>query len=147
MHHEVADLEIALPIHDRVSLRLGGYVGNAGGSDLPLHRRFYMGGVVPSAVFGPTHPGFLGLGPQERSGRAAQILRGAVQYAYREGRYLMVGIDAGGAGESWRFDRDDYTVGWGASLGLASIVGPVILTVHGRSLSDAGISFRVGRAF
>ncbi|MEQ9397873.1 MAG: patatin-like phospholipase family protein [Longimicrobiales bacterium] len=147
MHHELADVEVALPLHARVSLRLGGYLGNQGGSDLPLQRRFYVGGVVPSAVFAPTHPRFLGLGPQERSGRAVQIVRGALQYEYRDGRYLALGVDAGGARESWRFDRDDYTVGWGASLGLASIVGPVILTVHGRSLSDAGVSFRVGRAF
>lgn len=147
MHHEVADVEVAFPLHERVSLRLGGYLGNAGGSDLPLHRRFHVGGVVTSAVFAPTHPRFLGLGPQERSGAAAQIARGALQLEYRQGRYLVVGVDAGGASESWGFDRDAYTVGWGASLGFASIVGPVTLTVHGRSVGDAGLSFRVGRTF
>ena len=143
----VADILVARSPAPGVTILAGAFLGTAGGSNVPLHRRLYLGGVRSSAVFPSTQPAFLGLRPQERSGSAAQVVRAAVRWEFQSDRHITLAVDGGGVGEKWRMDRDAYTIGWGATLSAPTIIGPASLTLHGQSMRDTGLSISVGRVF
>jgi hypothetical protein len=136
-----------IPVHDRLSVALGGYLGTASGTGLPEYRRFLVGGVLPSAVFAATQPGLLGLSAQERDGTVARIGRVGLQWEVRNERFVTLRLDVGGVAEGWTASQGGTEVGWGVSLGATSIVGPIALGLDGGASHGARLSVGVGRTF
>ena len=132
----VGDVEQILPLPWSSVLRLRALAGVARGADLPVHRVFFLGGTIPSPAFPETQPIFWGLKPNERSGRAVQVIRASVQKEIANEVYGTVGVNVGNALPRWRIRSSDYIAGWGASLGMATPIGPVELTASGRRLDD-----------
>lgn len=144
-HHVLqVDRRVALPA--RASLLLGAHLGFTAGRDVPLHRRFHLGGDHPSPIYRSTQPTFAGLHTQSESGNAVLVLRGGVQVEVLDGRFLRVWADAGEARSGWRVMPEDWHVGWGVSLGSSSIVGPLSVTLTGGG-GELHWSFNVGRRF
>ena len=52
-------------------------LGYAGGTNLPIHDHFFLGGSVPSTVWPTQFVPFLGLDPQSRSGTSVEVWQGA----------------------------------------------------------------------
>ncbi len=130
----VADVEQILGLTRSTVLRLRAIAGSARGSDLPVHRVFSLGGTIPSPAFPETQPIFWGLKPNERAGRAVQLIRVSVQREIFNDVYGTIGVNVGNALERWRVRADDYIAGWGASLGMSTPIGPIELTASGRHL-------------
>ncbi|HET6702350.1 MAG TPA: hypothetical protein VFH14_11125, partial [Gemmatimonadaceae bacterium] len=130
----VADVEQILGLTRSTVLRLRAIAGSARGSDLPIHRVFFLGGTIPSPAFPETQPVFWGLKPNERAGRAVQLIRVSAQREILDEVYGTIGVNVGNALERWRVRADDYIAGWGASLGMATPIGPIELTASGRRL-------------
>jgi NTE family protein len=130
----VVDVEQILGLTRTTVLRLRAIAGAAHGSDLPVHRGFFLGGTIPSPAFPETQPTFWGLKPNERSGRAVQVARASVQKEIFSDVYGTVGVNVGNAFDGWKYRDADYIAGWAASLGMATPIGPVELTASGRRL-------------
>ena len=128
------DVEQLLRLPWATVLRLRAIAGVAHGGDLPVHRVFFLGGTLPSPAFPETQPIFWGLKPNERSGRAVQVLRVSLQKEIVNEVYGTLGVNVGNALDRWRIRSSDYIAGWGASLGMATPIGPVELTASGRRL-------------
>jgi NTE family protein len=129
-------LDMPVSLNRKTVFRVGGTVGGAAGDGLPLHHMFFLGGVYPTAVFGETQPAFLGLKLQERWGRAVQVFRLSLRREIRSRVFATAAINAGNAFPTWEFSPEDYTVGWGLSLGVGTPIGPVEATIHGRSAEE-----------
>jgi NTE family protein len=137
-----------LPLHARVTLDLGASAGYARGPGLPAHRRFFIGGAHPSAVFRATHPLFHGLESQEQSGRAVQIARAGLRVEVRSGAYVRAGVDVGGVRDEWVFPMERPMTGWALAAGAGSLVGPITLEVSKLWADrDPRVSVSVGRQF
>jgi NTE family protein len=130
----VFDVEQILGLTPTMVLRVRAIAGASHGRDLPVHRQFFLGGTLPSPAFPETQPIFWGLKPQERTGRAVQVVRVAAQKEIFSDVYGTVGVNVGNALDSWRLRFAGYVAGWGASLGMATPIGPVELTASGRRL-------------
>jgi NTE family protein len=130
------DVEQLLRLPWTTVLRLRAIAGVSRGSDLPVHRVFFLGGTIPSPAFPETQPIFWGLKPNERSGRAVQVLRVSLQKEIVNEVYGTVGFNVGNTLDRWRIRSSDHIAGWGASLGMATPIGPVELTASGRRLDD-----------
>lgn len=142
------DVEQLVPLSRRTVLRLRGIAGGGSGDDLPLHRRFFLGGVHHSPAFPETQPIFWGLEPQERHGAAVHVARVSLQREILRDVFATVGVNVGNAFERWAPNEFAYIAGWGASLGLATPIGPIEATVSGRNLGDwPTFSLNIGPAF
>lgn len=146
--HITARGRVYLPLHDRWTLDLGGFVGHARGEDLPLHRQFFVGGSHPSAVFAQTHPLFHGLPREELTGTSAQVGRVGLRWLGPRGLRMRAGLDVGGTLSEWRFPMTDPFIGWSLGAGLSTLIGPVWLEWGDvtEGYSDR-LSVSVGRRF
>jgi outer membrane protein assembly factor BamA len=132
----VLDIEQILPLTRTAVVRVRGIAGAARGNDFPVHRLFFLGGSLPSPAFPETQPIFWGLKPQERTGKGVQVVRVSVQKEILSELYGTIGVNVGNAFDRWEFPSSDYIAGWGASLGMATPIGPAELTVSGRRLGQ-----------
>lgn len=128
------DLEQVVPLGGGTVLRGRAVLGGTTGSTAPAHRRFRLGGAYPSTVYGENQPPFWGLHPQEREGGAVHLLRLSLQQELGTGIFATVGGNVGNVLPQWEWRPDDYLAGWAAALGASTPLGPVELTLHGRSL-------------
>ena len=146
--HHLLDAQKVVPLRADVGLHLRAVAGASWGDDLPLHRRFFLGGTYPAGVFPETQPPFLGLNPQERLGRALQLLRAGVQWELRDQTFATFSANTGNAFDDWSWAPDDYLFGWGISLGALSFLGPVELTASGRDVTGwPDLAFTFGYRF
>ena len=144
----IVDARFYVPLHDRLTLDAGGFAGYARGSDLPPHRRFFLGGTYRSSVFRETHPTFAGFSVQERSGRAVQTTSAGLRWEVRPDWFLRGGLETAGIQESWELPFPDQTVAWSVTAGLRTRIGPVaaqLTKVVGDR--DPRVSVTVGRSF
>jgi NTE family protein len=128
------DVEQILPLTRTTVVRLRTIAGGAHGNDFPVHRVFFLGGTLPSPAFPETQPIFWGLKAQERTGKGVHVWRVSAQKEILSNVYGTIGANVGNAFDRWEFGSSDYIAGWGASLGIATPIGPVELTVSGRRL-------------
>lgn len=142
-----ANGRLFLPLHDRLSADVGGFVGLGRGFDLPTHRMFFLGGAHPSAVFANTQPLFQGLESQELFGTAAQVGRFGLRLRVRGETYLRGGVDVGGTMDDWRFPIQEPEIGWALTLGTSTLVGPVSLEWGKANGRSGRLSVGVGRRF
>jgi len=129
-------LDKVIPLRSGTILRLDATVGGAAGGGLPVYHMFFLGGAYPTSVFGETQPAFWGLKLQERWGRSVQVFRLSLREEISTGIYATAGINAGNAFPTWEFSPGAYTVGWGVALGAGTPIGPVEVTLHGRSMAE-----------
>jgi NTE family protein len=130
----IGDVEQILGLTRGTVLRLRAIAGAARGNDLPVHRVFFLGGTIPSPAFPETQPTFWGLKPNERRGRAVQLIRASLQREIVNEVYGTVGVNVGNAFDRWHIRDLDYIAGWGASLGMSTPIGPVEIIASGRRL-------------
>lgn len=139
---------VFLPLHQRVTVDLGGFLGIARGPDLPVHRTFFVGGAHRSAVFDRTQPTLQGLASEELTGAVAQIGRAGVRLAVSSNLHLRLGLDIGGVADAWRFPVQDPVFGWALTLGSSTIVGPVVVEWgKATTVSGSRLTVSVGRRF
>jgi NTE family protein len=135
--HYVVDARSVVRVAETVSLIGRAMLGDArGGREVPLHYRFFLGGVYASPLFPETQISFAGVRPQELSGAAVQRVGAAVQWEVRRGYFTTVRLDAGYAAEELRFALDAYRVGGALSVGAATPFGPLELSASGRTFGD-----------
>ena len=142
-----ADTRLYAPVLPRVVVDLGGFIGFARGDDLPLHRRFFLGGTHQSAVFARTQPTFRGLDSRELEGSVAQVGRAGIRLDGPRGLHLRFGAAVGGVAEEWRLPVRDRVRSWSVQLGSESLVGPVVLEWSRANDRSGRLSIGVGRAF
>lgn len=146
-HHHL-DLRLALPLAERWAAHLEVYGGVASGADLPLHRHFFPGGSVTSAVLSSTHPVLHGVEAQALWGRAAQVARLALQWEVSPGWFVVGTANAGDARDRWVVEPDRWIGGWGLTLGTVTPLGPARVTVSGRGAwDDLLLSVNLGPVF
>lgn len=125
------NLDHAWRIASPVVIHTGARFGSVNGSDVPFHKRFFMGGVVTSPVFAETQPAFWGLRPQELNGMAVHVVTVSLRYRLRSSIQLAAGVNAGNVMRQWDW-TPDYIGGWGVSLGTITPVGPAFFALTGR---------------
>lgn len=141
-------LERVTPIHGPLSGRLLAMVGVTPGGDVPVHRRFFLGGAYPSSVLPETQPAFWGLAPQQRTGRALHLIQASIQFVLQSGAVVAAGANVGGTAESLRWAPGDHDRGYGLMLGLPTLAGPVEVTLSGRSAGELpALAFSLGHRF
>ena len=116
-------------------------------STIPLHYRFFLGSLTPSAVLAESQVPFAGLKVQERNGFAVAVAVAALQWEAVPNVFVAVRADLGNAGASVGAAIESRVLGAGLSVGSRTLVGPVELRVHGRSASTALLEFSVGHLF
>lgn len=142
------DARYFISLHERLTFDLGAWAGYEQG-DLPPHRRFFLGGAHPSAVFTTTHALFQGLPRQEHTGTAVQVGRLGLRWRVTGEAYLRAGVDIGGARDAWQFPMERPMTGWALTAGTATLIGPIRLElakVWG-DRHDPRLSVNVGRQF
>lgn len=139
---------IAVPLARRVAL--GGHA-SAGASSpdstIPLHYRFFLGGLTPSAVLADAQRPFTGRRAQEEMDFAVAVAGASLQWEVARNVFVTLRGDVGGVGRSVDAAIAARTVGTGLSLGTRTLVGPVELHLHGRSPDTARLAFNVGHLF
>ncbi|MBN1153827.1 patatin-like phospholipase family protein [candidate division KSB1 bacterium] len=105
----------------RLSLITRVEFGNVKGSEIPPHLQFFLGGAES----------FLGLNFQERAGRNVHMIQLGAQYEFLTNRYVIGRCNIGNTFDTWEFfyPFDDYVTGGGITLGMATPIGPIEVTL------------------
>jgi hypothetical protein len=145
---ELATGSAALPITRRLSV-LGSATFGASSRDaaLPLHYRFFLGSLTPSAVLAESQFTFAGLRPQERNDYAIAQLGASIQWEALPNVFAIFRTDVGNVAPTVSDAVRSRIAGFAFSLGSRTIAGPVELSVHGRSLDNMLVEFSVGHSF
>jgi NTE family protein len=114
---------------------------------IPLHYRFFLGSLTPSAVLAESQVSFAGLRLQERNDFAVAVVGAALQWEAAPNIFAAVRADVGDVGPTFGDAVESRVVGAGFSVGTRTLVGPVELRVHGRTASTALMEFSVGHLF
>jgi NTE family protein len=138
----------ALPVAHRVSFVGRATVGaSSRDASIPIHYRFFLGSLTPSAVLPEAQVPFAGLHMQERSDFAVAQAGAAVQWEAVPNVFTSIRADVGNAAPTVSDAIDTRIIGAGFSLGSRTLVGPVIVSVHGRSRSTAVLELNIGHVF
>jgi NTE family protein len=138
----------AAPLSNRLSIAGRVTAGTSSrDSTIPLHYRFFLGSLTPSAVLAETQVPFAGLKVQEQSGFAVAVAGATLQWEAMPNLFVALRADAGAVGPSLGDAVGARVLGAGLSIGSHTLVGPVELHVHGRSASTALLEFSVGHLF
>jgi NTE family protein len=116
-------------------------------STIPLHYRFFLGSLTPSAVLAESQVSFAGLRLQERNGFAVAVAGAALQWEVVPNIFTTARVDVGDVGPTFGEAVESRVVGGGLSVGTRTLVGPVELRVHGRTPSTVIAEFSVGHLF
>ena len=114
---------------------------------IPLHYRFFLGSLTPSAVLAETQVPFAGLKVQEHNGFAVGVAGASLQWEAVPNVFVTARADVGDVGATLGEAIDSRVTGAGLSIGSRTLVGPVELRLHGRSRSTALLEFSVGHLF
>jgi NTE family protein len=137
-----------VPLSKRLSLGARVAAGaSSRDSTIPLHYRFYLGSLTPSAVLAESQVAFAGFRLQERNDFAVAVGGVALQWEVVPNIFATARADVGDVGPTFGDAVESRVVGAGLSLGTRTLVGPVELRVHGRTPSTALLEFSVGHLF
>ncbi|UCC74622.1 MAG: patatin-like phospholipase family protein [Gemmatimonadota bacterium] len=135
--HSVIDAEAYLPLHRNASLLARVTFGtSSGGDDLPAHYLFFLGGSSPYLIFPDRQFPFFGLETQERRGRHVQSFLLGLQLRFADRFFAILRVNAGNTLDRWHFDPDDYTGGYGLTLGLRTPFGPITASLAETTLAE-----------
>ncbi|HEY2025553.1 MAG TPA: patatin-like phospholipase family protein, partial [Gemmatimonadaceae bacterium] len=138
----------SVPVLSQLSLAVRATVGAASrDAGIPTHYRFFLGSLTPSGVLRESLLPFAGLEPQERNGFAVTTAEGAAQWEMAPNLFATFRTDVGNVGDTVRDALSTRVVGAGISLGTQTLIGPVELSVHGRSLPATLVELSVGHIF
>jgi NTE family protein len=147
--HHLIDAGRALRIGEHTAVRGRLVLGSSHGDDLPVDRRFYLGGAYSGMVLPEVQIRFAALEPHERSGRALQLVELATYRRMLD--YLVVGVhaSAGNTFDEWRWwGVPEYLVGFGTTAAATTRFGDVQLDIAGLSLSARPrVSLQIGSVF
>jgi hypothetical protein len=136
------------PLSDRLSIAARLTAGaSSPDSTIPLHYRFFLGSLTPSAVLAETQIPFAGLKVQERTGFAVAVAGASLQWEAVPNLFVILRTDVGSVGSTLGDAIESRMLGAGLSLGTRTLVGPVQLRVHARSASTALLEFSAGHLF
>jgi NTE family protein len=137
-----------VPLSKRLSLGARVAAGaSSRDSTIPLHYRFYLGSLTPSAVLAESHVAFAGFRLQERNDFAVAMAGVSLQWEVAPNVFATARGDLGDVGPTFGDAVASRVMGAGLSLGTRTLVGPVELRVHGRTPSTALLEFSVGHLF
>jgi NTE family protein len=125
-------------------------LGRSLGDSLPLHRRYYLGGVISSRMFSDQQFRHLGYAVQELSGRTVQAVGLGVQVALPEDLFVSMRWNTARVAGQWTWapGGGDFDSGFGVTVGANTLLGPVEVTLMSQRLGGpyaAGIE--VGHDF
>jgi len=120
-------LDAAIPLYDGLVLQTQAMAGQSSTSNLPLHYRFYQGGLTVNPLFDARHGPLWGYAVQQLSGSSMAAVRGALQFHLGRDIYLQGGWNAAHLSDSgtWNPENFDWTQGYGISLGALTLIGPI----------------------
>lgn len=133
------DWQGAYQIHSKVSFLSRLQLGAMTGSNIPLSYQFHLGGA----------DSFLGLKYQERCGKILQVLQLGLQYEVASKRFVQLRGNIGNTSDEWKnlFIRNRAITGVGATVGAATPIGPIELTLMGGSWHRFLLYFNLGYKF
>lgn len=146
----VIDGSARVPLGAHTTAVARAVLGTASGDDLPAHNHFQLGGAVSSAVLPGREFPFAALRPQQRAGRALQLMEIGLQQELHRDLLLVVRGTAGNAFKTWpnRIALDDLLVGISATVGVATALGPAQLTYAARRFNQRpSLALEFGYAF
>ncbi len=134
-----ADWRSFFPVHTRLAILTRLQLGSAHKSGLPLNYQFFLGGA----------DSFVGLRPQELTGKSLQALQLGLQYEIMPHRFVLWRWNIGNTFDQWqvRYNRRRFITGAGLTLGAPTIIGPVELTIMGGSRHSLLANFNIGYKF
>ena len=135
--HHVLDVDGAIPLGGRVTLRARGITGTTDGPDLPPAYQFFIGGANQFYLYPDRHFPFAGLRVQERRGRHVHSAQLGLQWEVVNGIYALARLNAAGLPEEWRLDFDDWFTGFGIGAGLHTRFGAFKIMLTGGEVADA----------
>jgi hypothetical protein len=138
---------VAIPVAPRLSLLGHAAFGASSPDRAPVNYRFFLGSLTPSVVLAEAQVPFAGLGVQERNGFAVAHLGSGVQWEFLPNVFASFRTDVGNVAATIGDAIDSRIVGAGVAVGSLTLVGPVELRVHGRSIRTGLVEFSVGHAF
>ncbi|OYV71592.1 MAG: hypothetical protein B7Z72_06595 [Gemmatimonadetes bacterium 21-71-4] len=130
-----------MPLRSTVTLLVRGDAGYAGGPDLPLHDRFFLGGSVPSTVWASQFVPFLGLDPQSAQGMVVAAARAGLRAEPRDNLFLTFEGNLGNVFDKWPASprHGEYLTGIGVSVGTMLAPGPLSVSFGTRSLRQTPV--------
>jgi NTE family protein len=144
----IATGSAALPIASHVSLLTRATVGaSTRDATIPIHYRFFLGSLTSSVILAEAQVPFAGLHMQERTDFAVAQAGAAVQWEAVPNVFASLRADVGNVGPGVSEAIDTRIAGAGFSLGSRTLIGPVQVTVHGRSPSTAMLEINIGHVF
>jgi len=121
----------ALPLWKGTTLITNFLAGYSSTAALPLHYRYYMGGLTTNTAF-PHHQFIMkGHSTQELNGSNIQAVQSDLQVHLGRKFYLQGGWDAAHLSDTWNWNiaNNKFVSGFGLTLGTRTIVGPVSLSL------------------
>ncbi len=123
----IGRFDAAVPLYDGLVLRTQAMAGQSSTSILPLHYRFYQGGLTEHPLFTDRQGLLWGYAVQQLSGSSMAALRGALQVHLGSNIYLQGGWNAAHLSDdgTWNPDNFEWNEGYGLSLGAITLIGPI----------------------
>jgi NTE family protein len=144
----IASGATAIPITPHLSFVGRAIVGASSRDDaIPMHYRFFLGSLTPSAVLPDAQITFAGLHLQERNDFAVAQAGATLQWEVARNLFAAVRADVGNVAPTVGDAISSRIVGAGVSIGSRTIVGPVMVSVHGRSPNTALLELNIGHLF
>lgn len=136
------------PLSERLAVEAHA-IGGATSPDstIPLHYRFFLGSLTPSAVLAESQVAFAGLRLQERNGFAVAVAGASLQWEPAPNIFATARVDVGDVDRTFGDAVESRVVGAGLSIGTRTLVGPVELRLHGRTPGTTLVEFSVGHLF
>jgi outer membrane protein assembly factor BamA len=127
------------PIQPRFSLLSRAEVGHTNSSEVFLSHQFFLGG-------GDSFPG---LNPHEMSGTQLLAFQLGVQYEVMSGKFMILRGNIGKTSNSLRvlMEKQNFMTGIGMTLGAATRLGPIELTVMHSDRHDWQMYLNLGYRF
>jgi outer membrane protein assembly factor BamA len=131
-------------VHPRIVLRPGLFIGSTLLSEKgpPKQHNFGFGGLNPNQYVNTFLP-FTGLQFIQKFGYHATIIRMKAQYNFYKKLYITFLCDAGSNEEDFSelFQPDNFMIGYGATLGYDSFIGPLEVTLMGSNMNSSPMLF------
>lgn len=138
-----ADLEVAIALTDKHSLKLGSTIGTSfGENELPLSYNFFVGGQSHMKYF-DNIISFDGLRFTQLYGEHIALAKMSWQYNLYKNLYAIVNVNGGYIAqdyEKWFFD-DSFVLGCGLTLGMKTMAGPIELSIMGSNQCSNLVGF------
>ncbi len=145
----LARARLALPISGQLTVLTDATVGTSTRADqVPVQRRFKIGGAYPGVLFPDQQIVFVGLRPTEEFGTSVVAAGLAAQLELRRGTFATLRTNTGYAGSPLTLDHRLYHTGAGLSLGALTAFGQIEVTASAQDRrGGTRLELNLGRMF